>query len=104
MYTVFELTVPMQEYLLAARAQKEDRCGSLLYDLKYTRLVVDLIPIEIGDLGHCTITQMATACCVPKRTIRSLFAEQAARVAISYSYRIFNSRSSPEWDLVDLLT
>ena len=30
-------------------------------------------------------------------TIRSLF-EQAVRIAVSCSYRIFNSRASPNWD------
>ena len=35
-------------------------------------------------------------------TIRSLF-EQAARIAVSCSYRIFNSRASPGWDLLDHL-
>ena len=30
--------------------------------------------------------------------------QQAARVAISCSYRIFNSRSSTIWDVVDLFT
>jgi len=44
---LFELTLP-KEYLSAARAQKEDRYGSLLYDLKCTGLVVGLIPIEIS--------------------------------------------------------
>ena len=99
---LFELTVPTntQGHLLAARAQKEDRYNSLVYDLQCTGLAVDLIPIEIGCLGHFmpeTITQVA------KRIIWPLF-EQAARIAISCSYRIFNSRASPEWNLVDLLS
>ena len=105
---LFELTVPTntQQHLLAARARKEDRYGSLLYDLQRTGLVVDLISIEIGCLGHFmpeTLAQVNTACCVSKKTVRSLF-EQAARIAISCSYRSFNSRASPEWDLLDLLT
>jgi len=102
---LFELTVPTnaQEHLLAARARKEDRYNSLVYNLQCTGLAVDLIPIEIGCLGHFmpeTITQVATACCISKRIIQPLF-EQAARIAISCSYRI---RASPEWDLVDLLS
>ena len=105
---LFELIVPTntQQHLLAARARKEDRYGSLLYDLQRTGLVVDFISIEIGCLGHFmpeTLAQVATACCVAKKTVRSLF-EQAARIAISCSYRIFNSRASPECDLLDLLT
>ena len=88
---------------LQGLGRKIDIYGSLLYDLKCTRLVVDLIPIEIRCLGgHFmpeTLTHVATACCVLKRTIRSLF-EQAACVAISCTYRIFNSRFFPEWDLV----
>ena len=68
---------------MAARARKEDRYGSLLYDLKCTGLVVDLIPVEIGCLGHFMPKTLivATACCVLKRIIRSLF---------------------EQWDLVDL--
>ena len=81
--------------------------GACIYTvagLVYT--LVDLISIEIGCLGHFmpeTLAQVATACCVLKKTVRSLF-EQAARIAISCFYRIFNSRASPEWDLLDLLT
>ena len=57
-------------------------------------------------MGHFILeilAQVATACCVSKKTVQSLY-EQAARVAISCSYRIFNSRASPEWNLLDLLT
>ena len=84
---LFELTVPTntQQHLLAARVRKEDRYGSLLYDLQRTGLVVDLISIEIGCLGHFmpeTLAQVATACCVLKKTVWSLF-EQAAHIAIS---------------------
>ena len=47
MIYLFELrlTVPTktQKHLLAARAWKEDRYGSLLYDLKCTGLAIDLI-------------------------------------------------------------
>ena len=45
-----------------------------------------------------TIAQVANACEMTKKTVRSLF-EQAARIAISCSYKIFNSRASPDWDL-----
>ena len=50
---------------------------------------------------HCmpeTIAQEANACEVTKKTIRFLFV-QAACIAVSRSYRIFNSRTSPDWDL-----
>ena len=105
--SLFELTVPTntQQHLLAARARKEDRYSSLQYDLQLSGLTVNLVPIEIGCLGHFlseTIAQMATACEVPKKTIRSLF-EQEAHIAVSCSYRIFNSRASPGWDLLDHL-
>ena len=101
---LFELTVltKTQQHLLAARARKEDRYGFLLYDLQRTGLVFDLISIEIGHFMPKTLAEVTTACCVPKKTVRSLF-EQAACIAISCSYRIFNSRASPEWDLLDLL-
>ena len=74
------------------------------YDLQLSGLTVNLVPIEIGCLGHFlseTIAQMAT-CEVPKKIVRSLF-EQAARIAVSCSYRIFNSRASPGWDPLDHL-
>ena len=75
---LFGLTIPTntQQHLLVARAGKEDRYGSLLYDLQRIGLVVDLISIEIGCLGHFmpeTLAQVATACCVSKKTVRSLF-------------------------------
>ena len=75
---LFELTIPTitQQHLLAARAWKEDRYGSLLYHLQCTGLVVDLISIEIGCLGQFmpeTLAQVATACCVSKKTVQSLF-------------------------------
>ena len=69
------------------------------YDLQFSGLTVNLVHIEIGCLSHFlseTIAQVATACEVPKKTVRSLF-EQAACIAVSCSYRIFNSRASPDW-------
>ena len=63
---------------------------------------VNLISIEIGCLCHFmpdTIAQVANTCEVAKKTIKSLF-EQAAHVAVSCSYRIFNSGASPDWDLL----
>ena len=103
---LFELTVPTNtQQHLAARARKEDRYSSLQYDLQFSGLTINLVPIEIGCLGHFlseTIAQVATACEVPKKTVRSLF-EQEARIAVSCSYRIFNFRVSPDWDLLDHL-
>ena len=67
-----------------------------MYDLQQTGFTVDFISIEVGCLGHFmpeTLTQVSSACGVPKKTVRLLF-EQAARIAISCSYRIFNSRAS----------
>jgi len=105
---LFELTIPTntQQHLLASRSCKEDRYGSLMYDLQQTGLTVDLISIEVGCLCHFmpeTLAQVATACCVLKKTVRLLF-EQAAHIAISCSYRIFNSRASCKWDVLDLLS
>ena len=50
-----------------------------------------------------TIAQVANAYQVTKKIIRSLF-KQAAHVAVSCSYRIFNSRASLDWDLLDHLS
>ena len=49
-----------------------------------------------------TISRVAEACQVAKKTVWTLF-EQGARTAVSCSYRIFNARASPMWDLSDLL-
>ena len=47
-----------------------------------------------------TLAQVDNACHISKRTTSSQF-EQAAFIAISCSYRIFNSRASSDWDLLD---
>jgi len=49
-----------------------------------------------------TISRVAKACQVAKKTVRTQF-EQGAHTAVSCSYRIFNARASPVWDLYDLL-
>jgi len=90
---------------LAARARKEDRCNSSFQGLQHTGLAADLITIEIGCLGHFmpeTISGVAEACQVAKRFVRALF-EQGTHTAVSCSYRIFNVRTSPVWDLSNLL-
>ena len=96
---LFELTIPTntQQHILAARARKEDRCSCLQCNLQLSGLSVNLISIEIGCLDHFipdTIAQVTNADEVAKKTIRSLF-EQAACIAVSCSYRIFNSRAPP---------
>ena len=90
---------------MAARCQKEGRYNSLLQDLQHTGLAVNLITIEIACLGHFmpeTISQVAKACQVAKKSVQALF-EQGAHTAVSCSYRIFNARTSLAWDLSDLL-
>ena len=93
-----------QQHLLAARAGR--KIGMAVYDLQLFGLSVNLISIEIGYHYFClgyfmpdTIAQVANAPCeMTKKTVRFLF-EQAAHIAISCSYKIFNSRASPDWDL-----
>ena len=95
-----------EHHLLAARNRKEDRYGSLLTDLQQARFSVNLVTIEVGCLGHFmpeTVSKLSDVCHLPKNTIRCIL-QQAARVAISCSYRIFNSRASTTWDIVDLFT
>ena len=104
--TLFELSVVTntKHHLSAANSRKEDRYGPLLLDLQRTSLSVQLITIEVGCLGHFmpeTLAGVSRSCNLPKRKVRSLF-ENAARVAISCSYRIFNARSSELWDVTDL--
>ena len=91
--------------LLATRCRKEGRCNSLLQNLQHTGLAVDLITVEIACPGHFkpeTISQVAKACQVAKKSVQALF-EQGAHTAVSCSYRIFNARTPPVWDLSDLL-
>ena len=95
-----------EHHLLAARNRKEDRYGSLLTDLQQTGFSVNLVTIEVGCLGHFmpeTVSKLSDVCHLLKNTIRCIL-QKAARVAISCSYRIFNSRASTTWDVVDLFT
>ena len=95
-----------EHHLLAARNRKEDCYGSLLTDLQQAGFSVNLVTIEVGCLGHFmpeTVSKLSDVCHLPKNTIRCIL-QQAARVAISCSYRIFNSRASTTWDVVDLFT
>ena len=94
-----------QEQFLAAKTCKEDRYGLLLSSHQHAGYVVDLVTIEVGCLGHFmpkTVSKLSTVCHLPKRSINQIL-QQAARVAISCSYRIFNSRTSLLWDVVDLM-
>ena len=63
------------------------------------------LAIEVGCLGHFmpeTLANVARTCNLSKRKVRLLL-ERAAEIAISCSYRIFNARSSEQWDVNDLL-
>ena len=94
-----------QHHFLAARNHKEDCYGSLLLDLQHAGYLVDLVTIEVSCLGHfmpATITKLSNVFHLPKSTIRYIL-QQAAHVAISCSYRIFNSQASVSWNVVDLL-
>jgi len=93
-----------EHHLLAARYHKEDRYGPLLNDLEQGRFSVNLVTIEVGCLGHFmpeTVSKLSDVCHLPKTTICCTF-QQAARVAISCSYRTFNSCASLTWGIVDL--
>ena len=97
-----------QHHFLAARNHKEDRYSSLLLDLQHTGLLAaDHVTIEVGCPGHimpATVTKLklSKVCHLPKSTVRYTL-QQAACVANSCSYRIFNSWASASWDIVDLL-
>ena len=79
--------------------------SSLLLDLQCTGLYAQLATIEIVYLGYftpVTLTNVPHASKLPSRAIKPLF-DQAARIAISCSYRTFNARSSELWGLRELL-
>ena len=66
-----------------------------VYSMTLAYLLISFLS-RLACLGHFmpdTIAQVANACEVTKKTIRSLF-EQAAHIAISRSYRFFNSTAS----------
>jgi len=95
-----------EHHLLAARYRKEDHYGPLLNDLKQAGFSVNLVTIEVGCLGHFepeTVSKLSDVCHLPKNTTHGTL-QQAACVAISCSYRIFNSHASLTWDIVDLFT
>ena len=72
----------------------------------YTGLSVTLVTIEVGCLGHflrSSLSNFCKVCYLQKCPVRAIF-EQAARVAILCSYRIFNARASGLWDVTELLT
>ena len=51
-----------------------------------------------------TISRVAKACQVAKKTVPDMAVRQGARTAaVSCSYRIYNARASPVWNLSDLL-
>ena len=94
-----------QHHFLAAKPHKEDCYGSLLSDLQHAGYLADLVTIEVGSFGHFileTVTKLSSICHLPKKLINRIL-QQAACVAIFCSYRIFNSRTSLSWDVVDLL-
>ena len=85
-----------QHHFLVARNRIEDCYGSLL---------VDLMIVEVGTLGHfmpVTVTKLSNVCHLLKSTICCIL-QQVACVAISCLYRIFNAQALVSWDVVDLL-
>ena len=105
--TLLELSVVTntKQHLLTANLRKKDRYSSLLLVLAHTGLSVELVAIEVGCLDHflpTSVTNMCRVCHLSKHSTRCMF-EQAAQIAISCSYRIFNAHSSELWDVSELL-
>ena len=95
-----------EQHFMAASSRKETRYGPLLSDLEHAGLSVTLVTIEVGCLGHFLpsfISNLCKVCYLQKRPVRAIF-EQAAQVAISWFYRIFNARASGLWDVTEFLT
>ena len=95
-----------EQHFAAASSRKVARYGPLLADLERTGLFVELVTIEVGCLGHflpSTISNLCRVCHLQKCSVRAIF-EEAAQVAISCSYKIFNAYSSELWDISELLT
>ena len=105
--TLLELSVVTntKHHFLAVSHGKQDRYGPLLKDLKCTSLSVELVTVEVGCLGHfvpVTVAKLSEVFHQSKYSIRGIL-QQAAKVAISCLYRIFNARSSTSWYVIDLL-
>ena len=102
---VLSVVTNTKQHLLAANLRKEDRYSSLLLDLAHTGLSVELVTIKVRCLGHflpSSVTNVCRVCHLSKHSTRYMF-EQAAPVAISCSYQIFNAHSSELWDVSELL-
>ena len=89
-----------EEHFATASSRKVSCYGPLLSDLECTGLLVGLVTIEVGCLGHflpSTISNLFRICHLQKYAVRSI-------ISISCSYRIFNACSSDLWDVKELLT
>ena len=85
-----------QHHFLAARSRKEGHYVPLLLDLQHAGFSVDLVEIEVGCLGHLmpvTVTKLSNVCHLLKSTICYIL-QQAACIAISCLYRLFNAQAS----------
>ena len=76
-----------------------------ILDLAHAGLSVQRVTIEVGCLGYflpSSVTNVCRVCHLSEHSTRCMF-EQAAQVAISCSYQVFNACSSKLWDVSELL-
>ncbi len=101
---MIELTIPSNSLdainKVKARKLSKPNYISLIGDLEAKGLSVSYKTLEIGSLGHYktdTLSCISLSFQLSKAKARSLL-QKAAKVTISCSYHIFNSRTATSWD------
>ena len=87
-----------QENIDKARVRKSSKYAALVSDIAATGVNAAFTPFEVCALGNIRGDSRATLrSLVGKRAARRTF-QNLAKIAISFSYYIFNRRRSPEWE------
>ena len=89
------------EHFLDANSRKEASYGPLISDLEHTGFFM----LEVGCLVHLlppTVSKLCNICYLQKHCVQAIF-KQAAQVAISCSYKIFNALTSELCDVTEFI-
>ena len=97
---IFELTVPLEPYVLSAHTRKTEKYAHFVLDIETHRVYVE--PFDIGSRGffspeNKTTLRLIHSFC--KSTITfTTFNKNISTIAISSSYYIIINRNSADWD------